>query len=135
MDVPTKQGKFTLKGNNKMRVTNVEKFRKELFDNLKVAMFGNCSVLKETRFERHEEQNNLFECCALYDCLEIKEYFNPDKKFYVVVNDDECDVTIWKLNKDEKFFRYVTTVGNTYYTKVQFMMSVAVELQRATMNH
>lgn len=116
-----------------MRVTNVEKFRTELFENLKVAMFANCTKLSEARFERSHENGNLYECCALYDCLQVTDYTNPNKQFYLIVN-DECDVLIFKLNEVEKCFKYVSTVGNyNSITKVQLMMTVAVELQRAMM--
>lgn len=112
-----------------MRTNNPEKFRNELFDNLQVALFANCSKLSETFFNRTEE--NKYSCCALYDCLQVVDYYNPTRKFYVTMN-DECDVIIWKVNKGDDHFTYVsTTANNIPITKTQLMMSVAVDLQRA----
>ena len=111
-----------------MRVTDTEKFRNELFDNLKVVLFAKCTKIDETFFCRTKA--NQFSCCALYDCLEVMDYTNADRKFYVILN-EECDAIIWKVNKDDDHFTYVCTAPNeTHMNKTQFMMSVAVELQR-----
>ena len=109
-----------------MKITNIEKFRKELFDNLKAVCPANVSEVSETFFERKAENGNLCEVTHLFDCAEISRY-GSDRPFYIEL-DAGGQASIWTINKGEKFFTLVTSVYDWNYTKTQYMMRVATEL-------
>jgi hypothetical protein len=122
-----------LKGNDIMKITNIEKFRKELFNNLRATHPADFTELSETRFERSAENGNLDKACVLWNCVEVNRY-GHERPFYIEL-DEEGHASIWTINKGEKFFTYITTVYDWDYSKTQYMMRVAVELCRCLDAH
>lgn len=112
-----------------MKITNIEKFRTELFANLEACCGATINNLPKIFFEREAENGNLNDkVTILFNCAEI-DRFGKARPFYMTL-DEEGQVTIWTINGGDKFFTYLTTVFDWNYTKTQYMMRVAVELCR-----
>lgn len=110
-----------------MKVSNIEKFRNDLFKNLEDVFFMNARRISETYFKETEE--NKMQVTHLYDTLEIK---TKDVCFYILVDDDDADVTFWKVKPNEKYFRYMGSVdADLYRTQCSFQMEVAVRVAKA----
>jgi hypothetical protein len=109
-----------------MKITNTEKFRTELFTNLRATNPADFTELVEARFERSPENGNLNKPCVLFNCISVNTYGHK-RPFYIELDRNGL-ATIWTINKGDKFFTYITTVNDWDYTKTQYMMRVAMEL-------
>lgn len=114
-----------------MKVTNIEKFRTELFKNMKDMYFYGCDIHELSKTEFRDSDLEGKEVTALWNPLQIKKSHHDenwkevvDALYYVTVEED-C-VYFFESVKGKKCFKYITSIDYEDYNKIPFMMKVAV---------
>lgn len=116
-----------------MKVANIEKFRTELFKNMKDLYFYDCDIHELAKTEYQESEHEGKEVVRLYNPLQIRKTHHDenwkevvDAQYYVTVHDD--GIYIWESVPGKRYFKYITSIDYADYNKTPFMMKVAVEI-------
>lgn len=116
-----------------MKISNIEKFREELFKNLKSIYFSDCDihVLAATKFEESDE--NKMQITHLENPLQIKKsHFDHDTwneivdaQYYITVSEITGEIDFWETKKGIKSFKWLTGIDpDDVQNKTVMMMEV-----------